>query len=978
MSNGINNLVASIQQAIEERDNRKKSPYDTEAKVIRVVDDIAWVKIPGGVDETPAQIMTNAKAGDNVMVRISGGRAWILGNSTSPPTDDTTANTAIYISKGASKVADIANETASEAIRDAETAHEAAVDAQKSAAEAYEAAEEAKDSAESAQKSADAAYTAAGEAIDFAHEANYAANGALTQLSVVEDVVGTLNWISDHGTYTKTEDKELDPNKTYFVKINGVYTPVAQPDQEQIKRYYELSLDDSLQNYISTHLALTDEGLYVVKDDMGYKILLANDGMKVYDAEGHLVSTFGEYIRFSSEKPQYIGSDDAYIIFDPKTGQINIGGNVVLGGDMTLDKLLAEVNALEVEYTISEDSAYAYFQAHIFRGSEDVTTQFDERCFTWYYKTENGEEPINGNNGTNTGYTMTVDINNLFDYEGHVITHFTHSYVDYYIEDGHAFVKADSVTPEDIGEYGFTIDEFGDLIYTYDDKTVADFALQDGRLKALTQYGIFGNKLTRETAIYKKGALAKALAEKADNQDFFQATQDIYIQATSALANIPKKEDTWVDYEGESVVSADPTVKPPDAETGLTPRWTLKRPTYQHNYPVIFIAKQTLTKKVDGTLEISCTKPLMDDSQTIIDGGHITTGTIDASRVRVVNLDASNITAGTIDASKVDVTNINAHNIRAGTLDYLNISEDGMDIIKDGVSIAYYGDESRVGESDGYYTKMTESSIELHKSDDALWSVMASGEKISAVNTQSLLKASKPTSGLTRSTSVILNPNVAYVFQLYASPVVTASYSFTTSSASTTALTITSNDNKQSVTVSFIRQYKTVNGTSQIAHVKATVTQRRSATSDIYYSVGLRYTGQMEDASVHFFGNNNILWSGGAAFMHATQTIDLEESVSSQPSGIVLAWSYWNGSAAEDSDWHFTFIPKWHVLAQGGASINCGIWTYGSHFNYVASKLVYVSNTQITGYANNSQSGTGSSGIKYDNSKWVLRYVLGV
>ena len=434
------------------------------------------------------------------------------------------------------------------------------------------------------------------------------------------------------------------------------------------------------------------------------------------------------------------------------------------------------------------------------------------------------------------------------------------------------------------------------------------------------------------------------------NTDVHSAAKDIqtiYIQAVSGTLSV-NAPSAWVSVSDEPV-----TGTPPDASAGQTPHWTTKKPTYQTNYPVIFVAEQR--RGVNG--QITCTTPLKDDSQTIIDGGHITTGTI--------------------DASEVDVTNINAHNIRAGTLDYLNISENGMDIIKDGVSIAYYGDESRVGESDGYHTKMTDSSIELHKSDDTLWSVMASGEKTSAVNTQSLLKASKPTSGLTRSTSVILNPNVAYVFQLYASPVVTATYSFTTSSASTIALTITSSDNKQSVTVSFIRQYKTVNGTSQIAHVKATVTQRRSATTDTYYSVGLRYTAQMEDASVHFFGNNNILWRG-AIFMHATQTIDLEESVSSQPSGIVLAWSYWNGSAAEDSDWHFTFIPKWHALAQGGASINCGIWTYGSHFNYVASKLVYVSNTQITGYANNSQSGTGSSGIKYDNTKWVLRYVLGV
>ena len=434
------------------------------------------------------------------------------------------------------------------------------------------------------------------------------------------------------------------------------------------------------------------------------------------------------------------------------------------------------------------------------------------------------------------------------------------------------------------------------------------------------------------------------------NTDVHSAAKDIqtiYIQAVSGTLSV-NAPSAWVSASDESVSGT-----PPQASTGQTPHWTTKKPTYQTNYPIIFVAEQ----RRGVNEQITCSTPLKDDSQTIIDGGHITTGTI--------------------DASEVDVTNINAHNIRAGTLDYLDISENGMDIIQNGTSIAFYGEESRVGEADGYHTKMTDSSIELHKSDDTLWSVMASGEKTSAVNTQSLLKASKTSSGLTRSTSVILNPSVTYVFQLYASPLVTASYSFTETSASTTALTLTSSDSKQTVTVSFVRQYKTVNGASRIAHVKATVTHRRTETSVNYSSVGLRYTAEMEDASVHFFGNNNILWSG-AIYMHGTQTIDLEESVSSQPSGIVLAWSYWNGSSAENTDWHYTFIPKWHVLAQGGASINCGAWSYGAHFNYVATKMVYVSNNQITGYANNSQSGTGSSGIKYDNSKFVLRYVLGV
>lgn len=46
----------------------------------------------------------------------------------------------------------------------------------------------------------------------------------------------------------------------------------------------------------------------------------------------------------------------------------------------------------------------------------------------------------------------------------------------------------------------------------------------------------------------------------------------------------------------------------------------------------------------------------------------ITTGTLDASKITVTNLDASSITTGTLDASNITVTNLNAQSITAGYL----------------------------------------------------------------------------------------------------------------------------------------------------------------------------------------------------------------------------------------------------------------------------------------------------------------------
>ena len=307
------------------------SPYDTQAEVLRVEGSTAWVHIPGGVDETPVKMTMNASPGDVVQVRVSGGRAWLTGNASSPPTDDTEAFRARDTAVNAREIAERSEE-------DAKRAQIAADSAEKAAGRAWEKAGEAEASAE--------------EAKDSAIAANRAANGALTQLSVVEDVVGTLSWISEHGTYGLSQDTEVLPGKHYFTKTGDSYDIVLDPQGDpSAAGYYELTdIDEAVTNYVSTHLALTDAGLWVVNDNRSYKILLASDGMKVYDSSGNLVATFGESISFSSSRPQYIGGEDAYIIFydsnnDGVPDSINIGGSkVLIGGTKRLSDVLTSLD----------------------------------------------------------------------------------------------------------------------------------------------------------------------------------------------------------------------------------------------------------------------------------------------------------------------------------------------------------------------------------------------------------------------------------------------------------------------------------------------------------------------------------------------------------------------------------------------------------------------------------------------------------
>ena len=57
-------------------------------------------------------------------------------------------------------------------------------------------------------------------------------------------------------------------------------------------------------------------------------------------------------------------------------------------------------------------------------------------------------------------------------------------------------------------------------------------------------------------------------------------------------------------------------------------------------------------------ITVTCTTPQVDQTTTVIDGGHITTGTIDAGVVNVTNINASNISTGTLNASRIAANSI--------------------------------------------------------------------------------------------------------------------------------------------------------------------------------------------------------------------------------------------------------------------------------------------------------------------------------
>lgn len=70
------------------------------------------------------------------------------------------------------------------------------------------------------------------------------------------------------------------------------------------------------------------------------------------------------------------------------------------------------------------------------------------------------------------------------------------------------------------------------------------------------------------------------------------------------------------------------------------------------------------------------------------------------------------------------------------------------------------------------------------------------------------------------------------------------------------------------------------------------------------------------------------------------------------------------------------FVSKKTVSAHSGCGHSFMMAT--SNLIYFATKYLYIHNGKIVGHSHNNATGTGTSGVKYTNNRFVLRYVIGV
>lgn len=314
------NVLKEVVDAIKQDPEVKNNTY--QATVSRIDGEgVVWVNLAGSDTETPtASTSAEVSRGDIVNVEWRNNKLYIAGNSTNPAVGVVRVEAVEQATQVASEAAANAVQEAGRARDAADTAEAAAHDAQDTANAVHDIAQQAADDAGDARRSAESAQSSA--------------ILALNQLDIIENVVGVLDLLSKNGSYDLTTDTEVQPNKWYFVRTGTspdyVYQVVSNPSGDpSAQGWYELTgIDQAVQNYVSSHLVLDNNGLWLQTDGSTAKLFLSStDGVVLYGTNGTPVAKYGADTLIGD----YVSANGFYIKLDSTNNEIGFynGANKV-------------------------------------------------------------------------------------------------------------------------------------------------------------------------------------------------------------------------------------------------------------------------------------------------------------------------------------------------------------------------------------------------------------------------------------------------------------------------------------------------------------------------------------------------------------------------------------------------------------------------------------------------------------------------
>lgn len=158
------------------------------------------------------------------------------------------------------------------------------------------------------------------------------------------------------------------------------------------------------------------------------------------------------------------------------------------------------------------------------------------------------------------------------------------------------------------------------------------------------------------------------------------------------------------------------------------------------------------------------------------------------------------------------------------------------------------------------------------------------------------------------------------------------------------------------------------------------ILQKSTKTDGAIYERGYDSSGWGAWSMV-YAGAGKLLWSGTTLLSDAN-TITLSEAISAQQNGIVAVFNLYSTSTATATNYGYTchYIPK-QLLTAVVPSVNTvlGVTLMMAESKYAATatKFLRITDTTINGTADNTATGT-ANGITYNNSRFALRYVIGV
>lgn len=488
MSKTTKNLVDAMRAASE----KKTSAYDTRGTVTRIEDGVAWVHIPGGVDETPVKLTINAKAGDTVQVRVGGGGAFLVGNATAPPTDDARAN---------------------EAFRYANSAAEASAAAQKSAATASEAAAQAVSDAATAQSAADTAQNSLKSVVSGATTVEKAVSVMQTALEAVVDYDPQNDTTKEYFWHDANGAHVLGTSGEYRNDIDSTGMKIVDTSNEESVAEFSgsgISFFDNEGDNRHKTFSINSTGVVVYTETIEESAEITAAGSPVTyvlshkptTAQGH--NSFGFVCPSDGSAPMYFQNTGVPITFQwayrgVSGGTIEYDGDITcvitppsnLGADTVTALFYYQYETVAPSYDVgTRDSAAGKYSAVIGEGLQAIG---DNSVAVGKYN----DDPYggmlfsvgNGSDDSNRSNALTVDWNGNVEAAGD-------------IEDGSGNVLSDAVFPDASGNItasGDITDGTGNVLSAKADASgmfISRTATASGTIGANTNGRITGNLTT--------------------------------------------------------------------------------------------------------------------------------------------------------------------------------------------------------------------------------------------------------------------------------------------------------------------------------------------------------------------------------------------------------------------------------------------------------------------------------------------------